>query len=189
MTTMKLDELIEEMQKTWGVLAIRDMDYAIRTFDHALHKIFSEDHQRHMGRTVAGFMIEGLRERGLKSGDHAALTDLTNILQSHIDKGTALYVFSGYWAHHAPRDHCSGSDSDYCEHQVFETARTYTDFGDASHFAWESLHGKIIPECPNHATNAKVDVHLFDGDDLIPLGHWQWDKLFSRLWWANSQRH
>ena len=185
----KLQEIIEHVQKTWGFLPVRESTYALACFDHALQHTLPRRDQNAFGRVIAGFMVAGLRERKIKSDGHIALDDIVSILQDHITKGTSFYVYNGYFAHHVPDDQCEGSGSDYCQHLWGQTSAAYDNFDDAKDHASVSMFEDVIPSIPDEATNARIEIAIFDGDGLIPMGMWQWERLYGWMIWDDPKRN
>ena len=187
----KLEEIVTGIRASWGPLQFREANYAIGLFNSVVGGLLPDPHQEHFGRTISMMVIDFLRAKGVNSSSaHLELADIIGPLEAAMGRGTALYVLTGYWAHHAPSEETVGTQDDYCEHQAFSTPMLFDDYADARSAALEALRDRIVPTLPNPATDAKVELDMFDGDHLIPLGEWNWNKYhFDDIGWTTPERH
>ena len=188
----KLEKIISVMSASWGSLQFRTTSEGVKCFESAILSVLPHEKQQHLVRSIGLLVTQGLRTINASSAPDSftELTTFTSILQDHIQKGTTLYVYTGSWSHPVEDDQCAREGCDYCEHEVWRSAAITDNFDKAKDAAVEILTSGVADCLPPFGTNTEVVIEMFDGDDLIPMGSWTWDKCNGRILFRSPEdRH
>lgn len=186
----KLKQIINEIEKSWGPLELLPATHAVRKFTDVLERCLPTEEQTILARALNSLMARGLTNLQVKRDAHVPRDLILSILSDHLHKETTFYVYTGSWSHHTADDNGSafGNEGDYCDHLFSRYQALFDKFEDAQQQGFDYLT-EVLEGKPDVATNATVGVQMFDGEHLIGMGTWTWDKHSSVRAWNRAERH
>lgn len=175
----KIEIVLQKVRETWGPLPVRDIDYACSCVRDALEEFVSDINIK---QAVYSLLLSGLEKRHQFEQEFIGKETIEEILQLHIERQTALYLFTAYTFHPGEdfEDPQKIIEERYCKHMAMPSRKAlYDEFPDAKKEAHELLC-KVIDNLPPMMTNCELEIDIIDDNiGLIGMGTWSWDRLSS----------